>query len=418
MSERDLANLTIRNSAVKDFEKQVATYAGTRHAVLCSSGRTAIFFSLLALGIKPRDEIIIPDYSCQILPIVVFCAGGIPKFCDLNKRTLGLSNSHLKKIIKPNTKVVIIVHPYGIPVDPSSMLELAQKNGIFLISDAAQALTANIYGRNVSSFGDVGIFSFNKFLNVNLGAAVVTDRPEIAEKIEFFRNKFEFKSYFASIGYSILKYSDFELQKIIKKFFFGTNYLHKFLFALSEKKHFQVVDGWVRADQYLLEKYQNRALNRPLISHLMAYNSLDKYYVLRKMEEPEILDLAFKFTSLQKIHEKRTILGKRYEHNLKEGEFEKFFIPNNFTGSYFRYPILFSDEHKRTICLDNLTKAGFQVNYKYKPLHMSPLFKFENSETNFSNSVYLSKRLLPLPLNSNLRIKDIDRIIQIVNSST
>ncbi|MBN2604112.1 MAG: DegT/DnrJ/EryC1/StrS aminotransferase family protein [Candidatus Thermoplasmatota archaeon] len=401
-----------RDSALKCFEKRVAAYAGTRNAILCSSGRTAILFSLLALDTKPGNRVIIPDYSCQILPIAVFCTGGIANFCDMDKKTLGLSYGHLEKLIQSDTKAVILVHPYGIPVDPSPVLELTQDNDVFLISDAAQAITARIHGKNVASFGDVGIFSFNKFLNVNLGAVVVTNNDEIAEKIELIRNQFEVNSYAALIGN---KCPAPKVKKIKMKMFSSINYLHRFLLSFSERKHFSVVNGWVNIDEYLWNKYQNNTLTRPLIGHLMAYNTLDKYSAMRKMEESEVLDLDLKFSDIQKLHEKRTMIGKRYEQFLKEDVASKFSLSTDATPSFFRYPVLFSDENIRNSCIDNLSKAGYLVNYLYKPLHKSPLFRYENVDATFGNSVCLSKHLLPLPINPHLSLDDVDNIIEIVN---
>jgi dTDP-4-amino-4,6-dideoxygalactose transaminase len=82
---------SVSNSALEKFEEKVARYVGKRYAVMCSSGRSAIRFSLLALGIGRGDEVIIPDLTCQILPLTVLSSGAMPKFCDINRNTIALS---------------------------------------------------------------------------------------------------------------------------------------------------------------------------------------------------------------------------------------------------------------------------------------------------------------------------------------
>jgi dTDP-4-amino-4,6-dideoxygalactose transaminase len=204
------------------------------------------------------------------------------------------------------------------------------------------------------------------------------------------------------------------IQNAKNKVFSYTNHLHNLVLNILAKKHFQVVCGWVTPDKHLCEKYQNRTFTRLDVSHLMAYNSLHKYSAMRKMEEQEVLDLGIEFMNLPKIYEQHLRVAEMYNTLLKENVLSKFLISDGFFPSYFRYPILFSNENKRNICLDALSKAGFVVNYRYKPLHKSPFFSFGNCKTTFNISVDLSKRLLPLPV--DLSFKDIERITEIVNS--
>ena len=96
-----------------DVENKIAKYIGTRYAVVCSSGRNALRFSLLALGISNLNEVIIPDFACQILPITVFSTTASPIFCDINRETCALSPSRLLDVLTPNTKAVVFIHPYG-----------------------------------------------------------------------------------------------------------------------------------------------------------------------------------------------------------------------------------------------------------------------------------------------------------------
>jgi dTDP-4-amino-4,6-dideoxygalactose transaminase len=400
--------------AQENFENKIADFAGSRYAVLCSSGRTAILYSLLALGIKPGHEVVIPDYSCQILPVAVFCTGAKPKFCDTKINTIAPSLANLSKVLNRKTKAVILIHPFGIPIDPTPFLEITQEKGVALVEDAAQALGATIRGKKAGSFGDVGIFTFNKFLDVNSGGASVTDSQEIAEKLKLIRQALETKSYFTSICYRTLKFLGSESKKLVQSVFSVDNYLHQ-LRVKFEKKRFRVVGGWVEIGPYADEIRNSKALTNAL----MAYSGIQKNYTRRKLETLELSILESEFENLEKHLQKRESLAKLYEANLKlkEGCLTKICVPKHSIASYMRYPILFSDERRRSICINNLFKIGYAIDYTYEPLHTSPFFSLESRSLPLSESIYLSKHLLPLPMRPSLSQSDVERITSVINSS-
>jgi dTDP-4-amino-4,6-dideoxygalactose transaminase len=401
------------NSALEKFEEKVAHYVGKRYAVVCSSGRSAIRFSLLALGIGRGHEVIIPDLTCQILPLAVLSTGAMPQLCDIERNTMALSSEYLSKVLHRNTKAVILVHPYGIPVDPAPFLEITQEKGIALVEDAAQALGAVIKGKKVGSFGDVGIFSFNKFLNVNSGAAAVTDDQAIADKMRLIRQTLETKSYFASICYHMLKFFGLESKKLMQAIFSGDNLLYQQLNVRFTKKRFRIVDGWVEVGPHLDELL----CSKDLTNALMAYSGRQKNYTRRKLETIEISFLTSEFDNLEKHIQERKKFADFYKDNLKEENLSKLALPENCIPSYLRYPILFSNDKERSVCINNLAKLGYVIDYTYEPLHTSPFFNLENKGSVLSESIYLSKHLLPLPLHPSLSQRDVERITSVVNSS-
>ena len=403
------------DSTIEALEKRVADFAGTRHAVVCNSGRAAIFYSLLSLGIKHSDEVIIPDYCCQLLPITVFCTGATPKFCDIERKTLALSPEHLLKVLTPSTKAVIFVPPYGLPADPSPVLEIAREKKIAFITDAAQSLGASLGGKMVASFGDVGILSFNKFLDVHSGAAAVTDRQEIADKIKRIRENFEKRSLFAATNYRIMELLGLRSKKLIKKTFWRDNYFY-IRKTKPAKKYFQITDGWVKGSPDLSELRRSGELTNSIIIQLWGSYS-GRYYYRRRLEMLELLELDSEFENLRKYLNTRKTNAQTYEKCLKK-DFSKFVIPANSEASYLRYPILFSDEKKRAACLSQLIKEGFAMYYYYKPLHTSPFFSLENRDHKFPESIYVTNHLLLLPVDSNLSTVEIERMLSIVNSST
>ena len=400
-------------SVLEEFEKQIASYVGTRYAIACSSGRTAIRFSLLALGIGHCDEVVVPDFAGEILPITVFCTGALPRLCDIDKKTLSLSPTHLQKVLRPNTKAVIFTHLYGMPVDPSPILEITQKRGIVFIDDAAQALGASIEGKKAGSFGDVGILSFNKFLNVRLGGAAITNDKELADKIRLIRERYEGRALLASIGYRLKEFFGIKSRKIMTAIFLADNYFYKLLNFTLTKKYLQKVDGLVKVDSHVLELWSSNALTNTMINQLMATNK--KFWHKRRLEKLEILALQEEFENIEKNLEERRRIAKFFQENLKE-DFSKIVVSKNSVPSYMKYPILFFNTKKLLKCISDLVRFGFEVNCNYRPLHKSPFFRNMNKDSLFNESTYMSNHILPIPVEPTMNIRKIEKIVSIVNS--
>lgn len=396
------------------FEKQLAEYFGTKYAIVCSSGRSAIRFSLLAIGVKPGDEVVIPDYSCEVIPITVFCTGAVSKFCDIQRETLSMSPYKFKKMVGPKTKAVVIVHLYGLPAYSRSILELSQEKGIFIIDDAAQALGASIKNKKVGSLGDVGIISFNKFLNVKLGGAIVTDNEELAEKIRTIREKCEIKPFITRLGYRLIEAIRIKSRKAMTAVFLGDQYIAKLHY--SRRKHFKRINGWISVDYSIREIWKSNKLTDKMITQLMAMGR--KYWHRRRLEKLEILELQREFQNLERNIEKRREIAKIYEKNLTEDYFTKIIPMNGSIPSYMKYPIILESEKQYSKCIAKIVQQGFKVDCIYRPLHDSPLFNVENKNASFCESTYVARHLLPLPVDPCMDTKSVHNLIDILNSQT
>ena len=400
----------------EELEQEIANYIGTKYAIVCSSARTAIRFSLLALGIGHGDEVVIPDFACQILPITVFCTGASPKFCDVTRQTCAMSSTSLQKVLRPNTKAAIFIQLFGLPVDPSPIQEIAEKRGIALIDDAAQALGVSVGSRKAGSFGNVGILTFNKFLKVGLGGAATTDDEELANKIKLIRNKYERKSRLVSLGSRMMELVGLKSRKIMGVVFFADNHLNKLINVTLAEKHFQETNGWVKANLDVLESWRSNALTTEMIDQLMTYAG--RYWHQRNLEKMEISALKDDLENLEEYLQDRRRTAKVYDEYLKQGSFERINIPPNSTPSYMRYPVLFSDKTKLSRCVEQLTRAGFTVDYRYKPLHRSPFFGPLNDGAKFGESVYIWEHILPLPVTMNMDAQTIQKVASIVNDNS
>ena len=271
----------------EETEASIAKFIGTRHAVLCSSARTAIRLSLLALNVRYGSEVVIPDFACQILPITAFCVGATPKFCDISKQDLTPTLDQLEAVITPNTKVIIFVHLFGLPVDPSLILRSTQEKGIAFIDDAAQALGASINGKKAGSFGDLGILTFNKFLEIDLGGAVTTNDRELADKVRSLRKESERRSAITSYGYGLAKHLGLKSRLVSKAIFSTGNQLQKTTSIRLTRKHFREINGWVVPSPRVMELWRQKALPPRIVDQLMTYagkfatppSAYDKYKI-------------------------------------------------------------------------------------------------------------------------------------------
>ena len=176
---------------VEGFERDFASYCGTAHAVGVSSGTEALALGLRALGVGAGDEVIVPANSFIATAEAVTLVGATPRLVDVDESTHLLTVENVERNLGPLTRCVIPVHLYGRTVDLDPIVELARGAGITVLEDACQAHGARYLERRVGSIGDAGCFSFYPAKNLGAwgdGGALVTDDPEIAERVRLLRS--------------------------------------------------------------------------------------------------------------------------------------------------------------------------------------------------------------------------------------
>ncbi|EIM64656.1 aminotransferase class I/II-fold pyridoxal phosphate-dependent enzyme [Desulfobacter postgatei] len=175
---------------VTRFEQMFAEFCGTEFGISSSSGTTALHLSLLALGIGPGDEVIVPSFTFISTANAVVYTGATPVFVDSESTTWNIDPQKIEQAITSRTKAIIPVHIYGHPAEMFPILEIADKYNLAVIEDAAEAHGALYEGRKTGSLGDMGIFSFygNKIITTGEGGMVVTDNKELADKIRILRD--------------------------------------------------------------------------------------------------------------------------------------------------------------------------------------------------------------------------------------
>ena len=174
--------ISARGKYVEQFEAAFAEFCGVKHGVSCANGTVALHLALLALGIGPGDEVIVPTLTFVATANAVRYCGATPVFVDCESETWNIDPGLIESRITSKTKAIIVVHLYGHPVDMDAVMSLANRYRLFVVEDAAEAHGAIYRGRVVGSIGHIGTFSFfgNKVISTGEGGMVTTNDLELA----------------------------------------------------------------------------------------------------------------------------------------------------------------------------------------------------------------------------------------------
>ncbi len=174
---------------VRSFEESLAKFLGTKHVVAVNSGTSALYASLLALGIGHGDKVLVPSFTFLATANAVLMTGARPVFVDI-ANDYNMNPEDLKRKITKDCKAVIPVHLYGYPAKVDEIIEISEKNGLAVVEDAAQSLGATFHGRQTGTFGDAGCFSFypSKVITCGEGGAVATNDDKLYDNLLMARN--------------------------------------------------------------------------------------------------------------------------------------------------------------------------------------------------------------------------------------
>jgi perosamine synthetase len=175
----------VQGPYVAEFERKFAAFTGARHAIAASSCTTALHLAVVALDLKPGDEVIVPAFTWVATPNAVEYAGATPVFCDIDLATFNIDVARIEASVSRRTVGILPVHLFGLCADLRPILELAQRHGLWVVEDAACALGARYHGRPAGTFGHLGCFSFHprKSITTGEGGMVTTGRDDLAARI-------------------------------------------------------------------------------------------------------------------------------------------------------------------------------------------------------------------------------------------
>jgi perosamine synthetase len=187
----DSSWISSKGKFVTEFEKKFAEFTGASHATTVSTGTVAIHLALLALGIGPGDEVIVPTLTyIASVNAIVYC-GATPVFVDSLKDSWQIDPADVKRKISPNTRAVMAVHLYGQMCDMDPLVKICKDNGIFLIEDCAEATGSYYKGKHAGTIGDIATFSFygNKTITTGEGGMVITNDETLFDRSVHFKGQ-------------------------------------------------------------------------------------------------------------------------------------------------------------------------------------------------------------------------------------
>ncbi len=182
---------------VKRFEEDFARFVEAKNAIAVNSGTAALHMALIAIGVKRGDEVVLPSFTFVATAETVIMAGAKPVFVDIDPETYNISLEAVEKVLTKKTKAVIVVDLYGSPADLKPIREMANKCGLKVIEDAAQAHGATYNGKPVGAYADVACWSFyaSKNMTTGEGGMITTNDDAVAETLRLIRSHGEKEKY-------------------------------------------------------------------------------------------------------------------------------------------------------------------------------------------------------------------------------
>lgn len=185
------SGMVVQGPEVRAFEEEFAPVAGAAHCVAVNSGTSALHLSLLALGLGPGDEVIVPSFTFAATANAVRLVGAKPVFADIQRDSFNIDPVAVESLVGPRTAAIMPVHLYGLPADLPALTAIAERHGLAIVEDAAQAHGAAIDDRPVGVWGKAGCFSFYPTKNMHSleGGMISTDDGELARQLRLLRNQ-------------------------------------------------------------------------------------------------------------------------------------------------------------------------------------------------------------------------------------
>lgn len=201
------ATAFINGPAVMEFQKDFENYLQVKHVIPCANGTDALQIAMMALGLKPGDEVIVPAFTYVATAEVIGLLGLKPVMVDVDADTFNIEIENLEKYITANTKAIVPVHLYGQSADMEKVMKFAEKHKLFVIEDNAQAIGADYTfadgtSKKTGSIGHIGCTSFFPSKNLGCygdGGALMTNDDELAAKIRMISNHGQEKKYYHKV---------------------------------------------------------------------------------------------------------------------------------------------------------------------------------------------------------------------------
>ncbi|MFA4825889.1 MAG: DegT/DnrJ/EryC1/StrS family aminotransferase [Methanoregula sp.] len=282
---------------ISEFEQKIAEYIGSKYCLTFNSGTSALHAALLAHGIKPNDEVIVPSFTFIATANVPQFVGAKPVFADIERETFGLSPESVEEKISKKTRAILPVHYGGCPCKIKELREIADEHDILLIEDAAEAFGADIDGKMIGTFGDSAMMSFcqNKIITTGESGAMVTDSRDLYEKMKLIRShgRLETADYFsttATMDYISLGYN-FRISNITAAL------------GLAQMKKVDALIAMRRADaSYYRDQLQKKVPVCKIIESPLHYHSVYQLFSILVEKRDELIHYLEKQGIMTKVY--------------------------------------------------------------------------------------------------------------------
>ncbi len=175
----------------QNFEQEFAAFIGAKHAIAVTNATAALHLACVAVGLKPKDEVIVPSLTFIATANAVRYTGAIPVFADIESADwLTVSPASIKRCVTDKTRAILVMHYAGYPCDIPAIMEIARKHGLAIIEDSAHAIGSQLDGRTLGTWGQIGCFSFfsNKNMTTGEGGMLTTDDDALADRLRILRS--------------------------------------------------------------------------------------------------------------------------------------------------------------------------------------------------------------------------------------
>jgi len=345
---------------VHKFEEMFKEYKGRRFAIALNSCTSALHLSMLVIGIKPGDEVIVPAMTFAATANAVIHTGGIPIFADCEKDTMNIDPEDIERKITSKTKAIIPVHFAGRACNMDAIMNIAKRHNLRVIEDCAHAIESECKGKKTGTFGELGCFSFYVTKNIvtGEGGMVITDNEDYANQIK--------------------------------------------ILAL----HGMSKDAWRRFSDEGYKHYQ-------VVYSGFKYNMMDIQAAIGIHQLPRI----------EKYWKRRQKIWNRYNEAFKDlPVFTPAPVEPNTRHAYHLYTLLLDIDNlkiTRDKFLDEMTKQNIGVGVHYIALHLHPYYQkiFGYKKGDFPNAEWISDRTVSLPISAKLTDEDVEDVIEAVNET-
>jgi perosamine synthetase len=248
---------------IAEFETRFAGYLGVEHAETVSNGTVALHLALVALGIGPGMEVIVPTLTYIASVNAIAYTRASPVFVDSLPGTWQMDPDDVRRKITPRTRALLVVHLYGHPCEMSELSAIAREHDLFLIEDCAESFGSRYQGRHTGTFGDVAAFSFfgNKTITTGEGGMVVTNNETLAERLHHFK------------GQGLAKYREYWHDVI------GYNYRMTNLSAAIGLAQLEQADGFLARKRQLAAWYREELADAGVVFHEPHGNVLHTHWM-------------------------------------------------------------------------------------------------------------------------------------------